>query len=119
MNAMTEFSTEFVENISFERPQRAAPAATPTAAQIKTFVLASVGVRSARCDLTKGARDMTVVTGLIESCASVGVAGISSGQMTSAISESWLGPREDILTAIVRDRSVGSASWSVSDGVCF
>ena len=62
---------------------------------------------------------MTFVTGLVESCASVGVAEISSGQMTSAISESWLGPREDILTAIVRDRSVGSASWSVSDGVCF
>ncbi|KAH8621501.1 hypothetical protein IG631_23821 [Alternaria alternata] len=119
MNATTEFSTEFVENISFERPQRAAPAATPTAAQTKTFVLASVGVRSARCDSTKGARDMTVVTGLIESCASVGVAGISSGQMTSAISESWLGRREDILTATVRDRSVSSASWSVSDGVCF
>lgn len=92
MNATTEFSTEFVENISFERPQRAAPAATPTAAQIKTFVLASVEVRSARCDSTKGARDMTVVTGLIESCASVGVAGISSGQMTSAICESWTTP---------------------------
>jgi hypothetical protein len=116
MNATTEFSTEFVENISFERPQRAIPAATPTAAQIKTFVLASVGVRSARCDSTKGARDMTVATGLIESCASVGVAGVSSGMsMTSAISESWLDRRGDILTVIVRDRSVSAASWSVSD----
>jgi hypothetical protein len=60
---------------------------------------------------------MTVVTGLMESCASVGVAGISSGQMTSAISESWLDRRGDILTVTVRDRSVSAASWSVSDDV--
>ena len=60
---------------------------------------------------------MTVVTGLIESGASVGVAGISSGQMTSAISESWLDRREDILTATVRNKSVSAASWSVSDDV--
>lgn len=60
---------------------------------------------------------MTVVTGPIESCASVGVDGISSGQMTSAISESRLDRREDILTVTVRDRSVSAASWSVSDDV--
>jgi hypothetical protein len=61
---------------------------------------------------------MTVVTGLVESCALVGVAGVSSGMlMTSAISSSWLGRREDILTATVRDTSVSAASWSVSDGV--
>ena len=62
---------------------------------------------------------MTVVTGLVESCASVGVAEISSGQMTSAISESWLDRREDILTATVRNKSVSAASWSASDGVRF
>lgn len=108
MNATTEFSTEFVENISFERPQRAAPAAPPTAAQIKTFVLASVGAGPARCDSTKGACDKTVIAGLIESFASVSVAGISSDQITSTISESWLDRRGDILTVIVRDRSVSS-----------
>jgi hypothetical protein len=37
--------------------------------------------------------------------------------ITSAISSSWLGRREDILIATVRDRSVSAASWSVSDGV--
>jgi hypothetical protein len=118
MNATTKFTTESSENISLQRPKRTNPAAThPT--QIQTIAVAPVEVRPARCDSTKGACDMTVVTGLIESGASVGVAGISSGQMTSAISESWLDRREDILTATVRNKSVSAASWSASDGVRF